>query len=70
MVQGLRGCGIDVVDAGVIFSWGATDIDDPASELHRRHDIGVRASDGYFSVDTGKLTCAPLFAARLADLLG
>jgi hypothetical protein len=51
----------------VIVCWGATDIDDPSSELHRRRDIGVHDHDGYFSIDTGKLTCAPLFATELAD---
>lgn len=50
---------------GVIFSWGQSDIDDPDSELHRRHDIGVEAHDGYFTINTGKFTCAPLFAEQL-----
>lgn len=57
------------VSGGVIFSWGETDIDDLSSELHNRYDIGVHAHDGYFSIDTGKFTCAPLFARELiADL--
>jgi hypothetical protein len=30
------------------------DVDDPGSELHQRHAIGVHAHDGYFSIDTGK----------------
>jgi hypothetical protein len=59
------------VDAGVIFSWGEShiDVDDPGSELHQRHAIGVHAHDGYFSIDTGKFTCAPLFASHLLDAL-
>jgi glycine/D-amino acid oxidase-like deaminating enzyme len=70
LVPGLERSSIDLVDAGVIFSWGATDIDDPESELHRRSEIGVHAADGYYSIDPGKLTCAPLFAAELAARVG
>lgn len=57
------------VDAGVIFSWGHTDVDRMDSELHQRFAIGVHENDGYFSIDTGKLTCAPLFASRVAARL-
>jgi hypothetical protein len=52
--------------AGVIFAWGDRDIDDRTSELHQRSDIGVSMHDGYATIDTGKLTTAPLFASRLA----
>lgn len=69
LVPGLRHTEIDTVDAGIIFSWGNTDIDDPASELHNRHDVGVLADDGYFSIDTGKMTCGPLFAQQLLNHL-
>lgn len=55
--------------AGVIVAWGETDIDDHASGLHQRSDIGVHAHDGYFSIDTGKLTSAPMHAADLIDAL-
>jgi hypothetical protein len=55
--------------AGVIVAWGETDIDDRQSGLHRRSDIGVHAHDGYFSIDTGKLTSAPKHAADLIDAL-
>ncbi|MGH9013049.1 MAG: FAD-dependent oxidoreductase [Acidimicrobiia bacterium] len=55
------------VDAGVIFAFGRTDIDDPSSELHRRDTIGVRSCDGYHTVNTGKLTTAPMFAVDAAD---
>ena len=59
------------VDAGVIFSWGQShvDVDNPRSELHERYAIGVASHDGYFSIDTGKFTCAPLFASHLLDAL-
>lgn len=70
IVPGLLGGKIETVDAGVIFSWGRTDIDDPISELHRRDSIGITAVDGYYSINTGKLTCAPLFARQLVDLMG
>ena len=59
---------IDTVDAGIITAWGATDIDDPGSGLHARHEVGPWAAEGWISVDTGKLTTAPLFAQRAAAL--
>lgn len=67
LVPGLARASVRTVDAGVIFSWGDTDITDPASALHRRDDTGVRSVDGYHSVNTGKLTTAPLFALDAAD---
>lgn len=69
IVPGLRACRVTSVAAGVIFSWGETDIDDPSSELHRRDEIGPEAHDGYVTVNTGKLTTAPLFASRVPALL-
>jgi glycine/D-amino acid oxidase-like deaminating enzyme len=56
------------LDGGIIFSWGRTDIDDIKSELHNRFDIGIHHSDGYYSIDTGKLTSAPYFANNLQKL--
>jgi hypothetical protein len=70
MVPALSGFDIQTVDAGIIAAWGATDIDDPTSALHERHEIGVHAHDGWFSIDTGKLTTAPLFAEQLVDFVG
>jgi glycine/D-amino acid oxidase-like deaminating enzyme len=67
LVPGLARADVRTVDAGVIFSWGQTDITDPASVLHRRDDTGVQSADGYHSVNTGKLTTAPLFAVDAAD---
>jgi hypothetical protein len=67
LVPGLARARIQTVDAGVIFSWGDTDITDPDSALHRRDDTGVESADGYHSVNTGKLTTAPLFALDAAD---
>lgn len=52
---------------GVIFAWGATDIDDPNSGLHNRFSVGPHSFGNYHTVDTGKLTLAPLFARSVAD---
>jgi glycine/D-amino acid oxidase-like deaminating enzyme len=55
------------VQGGTIVAWGRTDIDDPASELHRRYEIGVTSTGRYHSVDPGKLTMTPYFAGVCAD---
>ena len=55
------------ISGGVIFAWGDRDIDDPSSELHQRYDIGPKSWGRYHSVDTGKLTMAPLFGKQVAD---
>lgn len=55
------------VKGGIIVAWGKTDIDDRRSELHERHAIGVVSRGRYHSIDTGKLTTAPYFAALCAD---
>lgn len=55
------------VKGGVIVASGRTDIDDPASGLHARADIGPRTAGRYHSVNTGKLTMAPYFAMVTAD---
>lgn len=52
------------VDAGAIFAYGCTDVDDKDSGLHDRTRIGVSGDSGYLSVDPGKLTTAPLFAVE------
>jgi glycine/D-amino acid oxidase-like deaminating enzyme len=57
------------VKGGWIFAWGENDITDPASALHQRADVGIQQHGRYITVDTGKLTTAPLFASRLAALL-
>ncbi len=55
-----------MVRGGTIVAWGQTDIYDPASELHRRFEMGVTTSGRYHSVDPGKLTMAPFFASECA----
>ncbi len=68
-LPGISSSSVTQVDAGAIFAWGSTDIDDAGSELHNRYETGVHVHDGYYSVDTGKFTSAPLFAQHLVDLL-
>jgi hypothetical protein len=58
---------LSMVDGGAVVSWGDTDVDDPASEVHQRFDIGVNSTDGYHSIDTGKYSVAPYFAMQVAD---
>ena len=55
------------VKGGVIFAWGSSDIDDPTSLLHERAAIGPKRFGRYCSIDTGKLTMAPLFGQMAAD---
>jgi glycine/D-amino acid oxidase-like deaminating enzyme len=55
------------VKGGTIVAWGKTDIYDPASELHRRYEIGVTSAGRFHSVDPGKLTMAPYFAEICAE---
>lgn len=54
------------VEGGIIVAHGHSDIDDPTSVLHERHAIGPRSSGRYHTVDTDKLTMAPLFGWRTA----
>jgi choline dehydrogenase-like flavoprotein len=54
------------IDAGAILAHGRTDVDDPQSGLHGRMDSGVTSLDGWHSLNPGKLTTAPLFAAEVA----
>lgn len=57
------------VKGGWMVSWGDTDIQDPDSELHRPFTVGVHRHGPYISVDTGKLTLAPLFAEHAVRLM-
>jgi glycine/D-amino acid oxidase-like deaminating enzyme len=50
------------VKGGAITAWGKTDIYDPASELHRRYEIGVTSKGCFHFIDPGKLTMVPHFA--------
>jgi len=55
------------VRGGVIFAWGESDIDDPTSPLHTRDEIGPMSYGRYHSINTGKLTMAPMFALLIAS---
>lgn len=50
---------------GIIFAWGAVDVDERDSGLHERFEIGITSHGRYHSVDTGKYTTAPLFAEQV-----
>jgi glycine/D-amino acid oxidase-like deaminating enzyme len=65
--RGVDACVPGQVDAGAIVAIGRSDVDDPASGLHDRTRVGVFSSDGWHSVDPGKLTTAPWFACAAAD---
>jgi hypothetical protein len=52
---------------GIIFAWGATDIDAEDSRLHTRHEIGVHSVGNYHSVNTGKYTMAPYLGLKTAE---
>ena len=71
IVPALDGIDIDrastQIVGGWIFAWGKTDIDDALSELHRRDEVGVYSVSGYHTINTGKLTLAPLHALTLCD---
>ena len=55
---------------GIIVARGATDIDDPKSQLHERVEEPVFCDDGYFSLSTSKFTCAPRNTLVLERILG
>ncbi len=54
---------------GIIVARGQSDVDQIDSDLHMRNKIGPRAYNGWWSVDTGKLTTAPYFAEKTAALI-
>lgn len=69
IIPGMAGAEVRGVDAGIVYSRGDSDIDVPDSALHARHETGPVHADGYVSIDTGKFSCAPLFAARAVRVL-
>ncbi|MGH7400344.1 MAG: FAD-dependent oxidoreductase [Candidatus Rokuibacteriota bacterium] len=68
-VPQLRDLKLRQIMAGSIMGNGKTDISDRESGLHRRHGIGVDASDGYYSIFTGKYTSGPANALELRTML-
>jgi glycine/D-amino acid oxidase-like deaminating enzyme len=55
--------------ACIIVAKGDTDVHDPTSELHQRSEGGPQGSNGWWSVDTSKLTLAPLYGEETARLV-
>ena len=51
---------------GLILAEGRTDVDDPASSLHIREELGAEHHDGWWTVNPAKLTTAPLVGQRTA----
>jgi len=62
----LDGAEVLSCDSGVIVARATCDVHDPASGLHSRSESGIRGGDGWWSIDTGKLTLAPLRGERAA----
>lgn len=54
---------------GWVFAVGRGQLSDPKSTLHCRDDFGIRRAGCYFSVDTGKYSCAPWLASRVAGAI-
>lgn len=57
------------VKAGAILARGHQSITRPESQLHRRNDPPIESHDGYFSVNTGKFTSAPLNSLKFITKL-
>jgi hypothetical protein len=55
------------IAGGAIIAFGESDIDDPQSRLHQRHQIGISSWGNYHSVNTGKYTLGPILASRVAN---
>lgn len=66
-LPGLRGSEVLSVDAGAIFAFGKSDVDQIDSELHDRSRFGVVRKGNFFSVDPGKLTTAPMVAVAAVE---
>jgi len=59
-----------IIRAGVIVANGYSDIYDRSSKLHQRNEFPIAHYDGYFSINTGKLTHAPHNTYLLEKMLG
>lgn len=71
LVPGLAALGLRPeqvkLGGGYILARGESDIDDPDSGLHQRHEFGIRAEGGWISLDTGKYCMAPMLALEACD---
>jgi len=64
MFPALQGAQILAATPCVIIARGDTDVHDIHSTLHGREHFGTEHHDGWWSVDPGKMTTAPLIADR------
>lgn len=64
---GIKQSSVVVVDAGPIVAYGQTDVDDAESKLHDRSGIGFKRVGNYHSIETGKLTTAPMLAVEFVN---
>ncbi|MCS5491175.1 FAD-dependent oxidoreductase [Algoriphagus limi] len=57
----------EIIDAGPIVAYGKTDVDDSQSSLHFRSELGFKSVGNYHSIETGKLTTAPMIAVDFVN---
>jgi hypothetical protein len=57
------------VAGGWVYAVGRGSLDDSASTLHRRDQVGTHRLGSYISVDTGKYSIAPWLARQVADAI-
>lgn len=52
---------------GIIYAGGETDVEDPGSGLHARHELDIRKNKTYYSINPGKYSLCPAFAYQAAS---
>jgi hypothetical protein len=67
----LRALGVESApvdpNGGLIYALGESDVDDGASRLHDRFEVGIQSRGRYHSIDTGKYTLVPWWGVHAAD---
>jgi hypothetical protein len=66
---GMKGASSILLDASPIVAYGNTDVNDSRSMLHQRSQLGFKSIGNYHSIETGKLTSAPLNAVNFVKSL-
>lgn len=51
---------------GIIYARGETDVEDPSSGLHTRHELDIKRTKNYYSINPGKYSLCPAFAYKAA----
>lgn len=51
---------------GIIYARGETDVEDPKSGLHTRHEPAIKSNQNYYSINPGKYSLCPAFAYQAA----